>query len=119
MAVLWPILQETSESEGCQPLAGERRCELRRIIGPMVVVALAAAAALGVSGAQADPGQGEGHTPVVVCHWVPAHGGSFVVITVDDDGAKGNKNLEAHAGHENDIIAPEDGVCPGDVGDVD
>jgi len=79
----------------------------------MVVVALAAGATLGVTAAQADPGQGEGHTPVVVCHWVPAHGGSFVVITVDDDGADGNKNLQAHAGHENDVIAPVDGVCSG------
>jgi hypothetical protein len=83
----------------------------------MSILVLAAAAALGVSGAQADPGQGEGHTPVVVCHWVPAHGGSFVVITVDDDGADGNKNLEAHAGHENDVINPPDGLCPGDEGD--
>jgi hypothetical protein len=84
---------------------------LKRIVSVMVVIALAAAAALGVTGARADPGQGEGHTPVVVCHWVPAHGGSFVVITVDDDGADGNKNLEAHAGHVNDIINPPDGVC--------
>jgi len=82
----------------------------------MVVVALAAAATLGVSGARAEPGQGEGHTPTVVCHWVPAHDGSYVVIVVDDDGADGNNNLQAHAGHENDVIAPEDGVCPGGGG---
>ena len=51
-------------------------------------------------------GQGEGHTPVVVCHWVPAHGGSFIIITVDDDGANGNNALQAHLGHPNDIIKP-------------
>jgi hypothetical protein len=57
-------------------------------------------------------GKSEGHTPVVVCHWVPAHGGSYVRIVVDDDGADGNKNLRAHASHENDIIAPDGGECP-------
>ena len=88
---------------------------MRRIIGAVAVVALVAAAGLGVNGALAEGG-GEGHTPVVVCHWVPAHGGSFVVITVDDDGADGNKNLQAHASHENDVINPPDGVCPGDEG---
>lgn len=92
---------------------------MRRIIGPMVVVALAAAATFGASGARAeDVGVGEGHTPVLVCHWVPAHDGSFVFITVDDDGADGNTNLEAHYGHVNDVINPPDGVC-GDVGDID
>ena len=31
---------------------------------------------------------------------------------VDDDGASGNKNLQAHMGHENDIIpANPDGIC--------
>ena len=53
-----------------------------------------------------------GHTPVTLCHWVPAHGGSFITITVDDDGSPGNDPLEAHLAHENDIIpAPEEG-CP-------
>ena len=88
---------------------------MRRIIGAVAVVALVAAAGLGVNGALAE---GEGHTPVLVCHWVPAHDGSFVFITVDDDGADGNTNLEAHYGHVNDVINPPDGVC-GDVGDID
>jgi hypothetical protein len=88
---------------------------LRRIISVMVVVSLAAAATLGVTGVRAQSGHGEGHTPVVVCHWVPAHGGTYITIVVDDDGANGNKNLQAHAGHENDIIAPDGGVCPGGI----
>src|SRR2546421_5007789 len=28
---------------------------------------------------------GVGHTPVTICHWVPAHGGSYITITIDDD----------------------------------
>jgi len=80
---------------------------VRRIVSGMLVAGFALASTLGVTGVQANPGQGEGHTPTVVCHWVPTHGGSFVVITVDDDGADGNKNLQAHAGHENDIINPD------------
>jgi hypothetical protein len=60
---------------------------------------------------------GEGHTPVTLCHWVPAHGGSFIVITVDDDGSSGNKNLRGHAHHENDIIPAPDEGCPGSVDD--
>lgn len=67
----------------------------------------------------ANAGPGEGHTPVVVCHWVPAapagshtipgpEGGSYLVIVVDDDGANGNGNGQrdpmAHAHHEHDII---------------
>lgn len=72
--------------------------------------------------ATAVTGEGEGHTPVTLCHWVPAHDGSTILITVDDDGSSGNKNLEAHLGHENDIIpAPEEGCPPpgGDGGDLD
>ncbi len=74
-------------------------------------LSLAVGGGLGVNAVVA----GQGHTPVVVCHWVPAapagahsipgpDGGSYVVITVDDDGANGNKNLEAHMHHLNDII---------------
>src|SRR5207237_9112600 len=49
---------------------------------------------------------GVGHTPITICHWVPAHGGSYVTITIDDDG------LHGHGGHDNDIIpAPAEG-CP-------
>lgn len=59
---------------------------------------------------QALVGRGGGHDPVTLCHWVPAHGGSFVTITVDDDGADGNSQLQAHLGHPNDIIpTPEEG----------
>ena len=57
-----------------------------------------------------------GHTPVTICHWVPAHGGSFITITVDDDGSDGNSQLQAHLAHENDIIpAPEGGCDSGDA----
>jgi hypothetical protein len=56
--------------------------------------------------------KGNEHTPVTLCHWVPAHGGSYVTITVDDDGARGNKNLKGHSFHGKDIIpAPAEG-CP-------
>ena len=93
------------------------------------IILSTAALALGVSGfvsgssALAANNNGEGHTPVVVCHWVPAdahgahdieapQGGSYNVIVVDDDGANGNKKLRAHAHHENDVIAPDDNECP-------
>jgi hypothetical protein len=82
-------------------------------------LALTVTVVLGAANLAASPGKGEGHTPVVVCHWVPAHGGSYVVITVDDDGADGNKNLQAHEGHANDIIAPESGECPAKDDDYD
>ena len=52
-----------------------------------------------------------GHTQVTLCHWVPAHGGSFITITVDDDGSSGNGPLQAHLAHENDIIPAPDGGC--------
>jgi hypothetical protein len=74
-------------------------------------------------------GNGEGHTPVVVCHWVPAapagshdiagpEGGSYNVIVVDDDGANGNKNLRAHAHHEHDLIGSDE-ACGTGGGDDD
>jgi hypothetical protein len=77
----------------------------------------------GVFGGLSLASAGEGHTPVVVCHWVPAapagnhldagpDGGSYVVIVVDDDAANGNRNLRAHAHHPNDIIG-QDGNCGG------
>ena len=59
------------------------------------------------------------HIATVVCHWVPAKGGTVVEIVVDDDGADGNPALEAHFGHENDVINPEGGVCPGGDEDLD
>ncbi len=87
---------------------------MKRLVGGMLVVGFALVSALGVTGIHASNGQGEGHTPVGVCHWVPAHGGSYVFIVVDDDGANGNKNLRAHAHHEFDIIpAYSADDCPG------
>jgi hypothetical protein len=72
-------------------------------------VSLLAAANLGAMGAHAGGGEGHhhGHTPVTLCHWVPAHGGSYIEITVDDDGAD-----EGHAGHPHDIIPAPPGGCP-------
>jgi hypothetical protein len=74
------------------------------------------AAALGVAGValgtMAAPDAGlsvDEHIATVVCHWTPAHDGWYVEIIVDDDGADGNPALEAHYGHENDIINPEGG----------
>jgi hypothetical protein len=81
---------------------------VKKIVGGLFAALLMVSAAFGGS-ALAD----EGHTPVVVCHWVPAHDGTFIMITVDDDGADGNKNQEAHAGHENDVINPASGSCDG------
>ena len=91
---------------------------MKRFVGLIGAALLAIAASVGAPAAFAGPGQGEGNTPTLVCHWVPAHDGSFVVIVVDDDGANGNKNLQAHAQHENDVIAPADGACP-DGGEED
>lgn len=77
-----------------------------------LLAAAAAALVVGGTAAAASNGRGEGHTPVTLCHYVPAKGGTFIVITVDDDGSSGNKNMKGHAGHENDIIpAPAEG-CP-------
>jgi hypothetical protein len=81
----------------------------------LAAAGIALTASLGVAAlASAAPpaNNGGGHTPVTICHWVPAHGGSFIIITVDDDGSNGNKNLMAHMHHENDIIpANPDGTC--------
>ncbi|MCH8920848.1 MAG: hypothetical protein IIA23_09140 [Chloroflexi bacterium] len=76
------------------------------IFGAIGVALMRSSPAAGQPSGPMGNGQGEGHTPVVVCHWVPAHGGSFVIITVDDDGANGNNALQAHLGHPNDIIKP-------------
>ncbi|MEX0750027.1 MAG: hypothetical protein WD359_04385 [Dehalococcoidia bacterium] len=67
----------------------------------LAVVALISA--IGAVQASGGGGRGEGHTPVTICHWVPAHGGSFVVITVDDDGLNGHGEQ-----HENDVIPASD-----------
>ena len=78
------------------------------------IAAVAIIAGVGgvVSASAAAPGAGGGHTPITLCHYVPAHGGSYVVITVDDDAATGNKNLQGHMGHGDDIIpANPDGTC--------
>ena len=77
------------------------------VFGAIGVALMRSSPAAGQPSGPMGNGQGEGHTPVVVCHWVPAHGGSFVIITVDDDGADGNNALRAHLHHPNDIINPE------------
>lgn len=76
------------------------------LIGGLVIGGMTAT----VLSAFGKPEHDNGHTPVKVCHWVPAHGGSFVLIIVDDDGSDGNSKLQAHFGHEHDIIpAPVSG----------
>lgn len=81
------------------------------MIRPVLAVALLAGAALGFTSGSAL-GQGEGHTPEVVCHWVPADDGSFVRIVVDDDAGRGNNSGQAHAAHENDIFRSPGQLCP-------
>jgi LPXTG-motif cell wall-anchored protein len=39
---------------------------------------------------------------VVVCHWVPAHEGSFLRIEIDQNG------LNGHDGHVHDVVGPVD-----------
>lgn len=68
--------------------------------------AVAIVSAIGGAQASGGDGRGDGHHPVKVCHWVPADGGSFVEITVDDNG------LNGHEKHENDMI-PADDECAG------
>jgi hypothetical protein len=91
---------------------------VKKVILGIGAVALMAGGWFGGGTASADTG----HTPVVVCHWVPAapagahpnagpEGGSYVVITVDDDAANGNRKLQAHAGHEHDIIGADETDC--------
>jgi len=66
------------------------------------LAAIALVSAFGAVQASGGEGRGGGHDPVTICHWVPAHGGSFVVITIDDDG------LNGHGDHENDVIPASD-----------
>ncbi len=80
----------------------------------LLIAGVAVTAGLGaaVSVSAVAPSNGGGHTPITLCHFVPAHGGSYVVITVDDDAATGNKNGQGHMGHGDDIIpANPDGSC--------
>ena len=56
-----------------------------------LAVAATLTAGIGVA-ATASAASDNSHTPVTLCHYVPAHGGSYVVITVDDDASTGNKN---------------------------
>lgn len=88
---------------------------MKSVIAGAAALVLTASAVVGATPALAGPG--EGHTPTVVCHWVPAHGGSYIEIVVDDDAANGNRNLRAHAHHENDIINPLSGSCGGEIED--
>ncbi|MEX2246873.1 MAG: hypothetical protein WEC75_09305 [Dehalococcoidia bacterium] len=87
----------------------------------LFIAAIAVAAGLGAAvPASATPGNGEGHTPITLCHYVPAHGGSYVIITVDDDAATGNKNGQGHMGHDDDIIPVNaDGTCGTPDGEPD
>ena len=86
---------------------------MKRIVAPAIVASLLVGAAFGLTNGQASAEPGEGHTPVRVCHWVPAHGGSYVEIVVDDDAKYGNANLQGHAGHQNDLVAFGHNRCPG------
>lgn len=90
----------------------------RPIIAVLSALVAVAALALGAAtvaqaGGHSDNGNnGSAHDKVTLCHWVPAHGGSYIMITVNVRGANGNPNDEGHASHPNDIIpAPATG-CP-------
>jgi hypothetical protein len=94
---------------------------MKRIARLALASSLILGGAAGASTALAD---GEGHTPITVCHWVPAgpggnheiagpDGGSYVVIVVDDDAATGNANGQGHAGHEHDLFG--DPTCNQDI----
>jgi hypothetical protein len=62
--------------------------------------------------ATASAASDNSHTPVTLCHWVPANGGSYVVITVDDDASTANPSGQGHMSHADDIIpANPDGIC--------
>jgi ABC-type branched-subunit amino acid transport system permease subunit len=85
----------------------------KKLVTAGALLAIAFGGAFGVNAVAAGPGQG--HTPVVVCHWVPAalggahsiegpDGGSFVVIVVDDDGSTGNGPQKAHFHHDHDLF---------------
>ena len=73
---------------------------MRHIAVILVIAGAILASVLPLVAAFANPQ----HESVTLCHWVPAHGGSFITITVDDDGSSGNGPLQAHLAHENDII---------------
>lgn len=83
------------------------------LMRPLRLLTTAATLSLGIgAAATAGAASDNAHTPVTLCHWVPAKGGSYVVITVDDDAATGNDNGQGHMGHANDIIpANPDGTC--------
>jgi len=49
-----------------------------RLVTLVFGAALTIAGAALLAGAVAEAGSGRGHTPVTLCHWVPAHGGSYV-----------------------------------------
>lgn len=73
---------------------------------PIIAASVVLGAVLGFAGTVSA--EGEGHTPTVVCHWVPAHGGTFVKIVVDDDAASDGRG---HDGHDEDTINPFRGIC--------
>jgi LPXTG-motif cell wall-anchored protein len=67
-------------------------------------LSLTAAVSFGIAPllAPASAGSHERSHRVVVCHWVPAHGGSYVGIEVDEDG------LNGHDRHDKDVVGPRD-----------
>jgi hypothetical protein len=103
------------ESNGAQNHRGEIVMHIRASIAGAVLITTAALTVGGIALVSAGDSNGEGHTPVLVCHWVPAapsgahsipgpEGGSYNAVVVDDDASSGNNNLQAHAGHEHDLI---------------
>ena len=78
----------------------------------LMLAAGAVAQANGNNGNSDNGNNGADHDRVTLCHWVPAHGGSFITITVDVRGANGNPNDEGHASHPNDIIPAPASGCP-------
>jgi hypothetical protein len=83
---------------------------MRNLVRIGAIAGLMLGATAGVASTAAA--EGEGHTPVVVCHWVPADDGSFVRIVIDDDAAFGNANDAGHDAHENDIYRNPGQLCP-------
>jgi hypothetical protein len=80
---------------------GEREGEMQQAIIRGVLAVFILGAMLG-AGAETVLARGPKPT-VLICHWTPAHGGTYVHITAPNAGG--------HARHAHDLIDPAGGVC--------
>jgi hypothetical protein len=99
------------------PVLKDIKKNVKRLVGPCIVAALVAAAAIGLAYIPRATADQNSHK-VTICHGTASAKNPYVMITVDESALKGHFNGTAPGHGKNNYPDkyPVDGACPGGGG---